>query len=54
MADRVGTYLSDENCRRRCVNQTPPMSICYTRHKYKSYATATTKSSKINVAISKG
>lgn len=29
MADRVGTYLSDENCRRRCVNQTPPMSKTY-------------------------
>jgi len=29
MADRVGTYLSDENVRLHCVNQPPPMSKTY-------------------------
>ena len=29
MANRVGTYLSDENVRNRCVAQTPPMSQTY-------------------------
>lgn len=29
MADRVGTYLSDENVRLNCVNQPPPASKTY-------------------------